>query len=100
MFQPHQTRRTCTCCPYKGQHTCVEQRRQLLLALDMIRTDAGYAGRFHTLEVEPPEEGVLPRFNSSKIFFVTVASYFRYWLLMYIANRHYFESDTISLSSF
>ena len=70
------------------------------LALDMILHEMqDLLVAVHTLWVEQPFEDMLPAFNSFEIFFAMVALYFRCWLLMYIANYGYFQSDIIILPS-
>jgi hypothetical protein len=100
MFQPHQTRRTCTCCPYKKQHIRVEQRRQRLLALDMIlqhMQDVLVA--FTHLRLSRPKKACshisfLPKYYCHGSFILSL-------LATHVHSQHYyFESDTISFSSF
>lgn len=72
----------------------------ILLALDMMLLKMqDMLVAVHTLWVEQPFEDMLPAFNSFEIFSAMVASYFRCWLLMYIANYGYFQSDIVILSS-
>lgn len=63
----------------------------------MSAFDVDLAGRSSHNLVEQPIEGVLPSFTSHKIFIDVVASYFRFWLLMYIATHYSFRIDVFGI---